>query len=118
MYYGIYNVYLQDSGPLTEDMLEAMQVVDGHAQLFSDMQAFKAANPTTHRLDDFVRWHSPRDWTPEFGLSERMAQPQGVWSRLWAQARPVPVTRQPRLFNESKCAEQVSVACAWSFAEH
>jgi hypothetical protein len=33
------------------------------AQLKSDMQAFKAANPRCD-LEDFVRWHSPRDWLP------------------------------------------------------
>ncbi|OMJ12604.1 Rab3 GTPase-activating protein catalytic subunit [Smittium culicis] len=30
-------------------------------ELFSDMQSFKAANPTA-QLADFVRWHSPRDF--------------------------------------------------------
>jgi Rab3 GTPase-activating protein catalytic subunit len=33
------------------------------AQLKSDMQAFKAANPGCC-LEDFIRWHSPRDWLP------------------------------------------------------
>lgn len=28
-----------------------------------DIQAFKAANPQA-RFEDFVRWHSPRDWSP------------------------------------------------------
>ncbi|KAJ2721443.1 hypothetical protein GGI07_003956 [Coemansia sp. Benny D115] len=31
------------------------------AELISDMQSFKAANPGC-TLADFVRWHSPRDW--------------------------------------------------------
>ncbi|PWA00469.1 hypothetical protein BB558_003492 [Smittium angustum] len=31
------------------------------AELISDMEAFKAANPYA-QLSDFVRWHSPRDW--------------------------------------------------------
>ena len=31
------------------------------AQLLSDMESFKAANPGSV-LGDFVRWHSPRDW--------------------------------------------------------
>ena len=33
------------------------------ATVADDMQAFKAANPQA-RFEDFVRWHSPRDWTP------------------------------------------------------
>ncbi|KAL1523716.1 hypothetical protein AB1Y20_018646 [Prymnesium parvum] len=32
------------------------------AHLKSDMQAFKAANPSAV-LEDFVRWHSPHDWS-------------------------------------------------------
>ena len=39
------------------------------AQLKSDMQAFKAANPGCE-LADFVRWHSPRDWIEEEGEGE------------------------------------------------
>ena len=31
------------------------------ALLYSDMQAFKAANKGC-RFEDFIRWHSPRDW--------------------------------------------------------
>jgi len=31
--------------------------------LVADMQAFKAANPGCI-LEDFVRWHSPKDWRP------------------------------------------------------
>lgn len=34
------------------------------ASLMSDMEAFKAANPGCI-LEDFVRWHSPRDYTEE-----------------------------------------------------
>ena len=32
--------------------------------LLADMAAFKAANPGAV-LEDFVRWHSPRDWQPD-----------------------------------------------------
>ncbi|KAJ1973287.1 hypothetical protein H4R34_005127, partial [Dimargaris verticillata] len=38
------------------------------AQLLSDMEAFKAANPGSV-LGDFVRWHSPRDWVSDEQLS-------------------------------------------------
>eukprot|EP00899_Mesostigma_viride_P012735 jgi/Mesvir1/21462/Mv03918-RA.1 len=38
---------------------------EGHL-LCSDMAAFKAANPGAV-LEDFVRWHSPRDWVPVEG---------------------------------------------------
>lgn len=34
--------------------------------LTSDMSSFKAANPGAG-LEDFVRWHSPRDWLPDPG---------------------------------------------------
>lgn len=33
--------------------------------LRADMSAFKAANPAA-QLEDFVRWHSPRDWRPSW----------------------------------------------------
>lgn len=31
------------------------------ASLLSDMESFKAANPHG-KLEDFIRWYSPRDW--------------------------------------------------------
>ena len=34
------------------------------ASLLSDMESFKAANPLG-KLDDFIRWYSPRDWIEE-----------------------------------------------------
>jgi len=52
------------------------------------MEAFKAANPDCI-LEDFVRWHSPRDWiedaTLETGgtLSNRMREPGNLWQELW-----------------------------------
>lgn len=50
------------------------------AQLVSDMQAFKAANPRA-TLEDFVRWHSPKDWSG--CLSARMSDPNNIWQQLW-----------------------------------
>ena len=35
-----------------------------------DMSAFKAANVGAV-FEDFVRWHSPGDYSPETGLSSR-----------------------------------------------
>ena len=50
------------------------------------MEAFKAANPGC-ALEDFVRWHSPRDWTDdgtELGaLSSRMSGDGNIWISLW-----------------------------------
>jgi len=77
--------------------------IDGSAALLSDMQAFKAANVGSE-FADFVRWHSPRDYI-DGRVSARMTG--GEWSTTWASAKAVPVVRQTRLFNESKCAEEV-----------
>ncbi|KAI9314734.1 Rab3 GTPase-activating protein catalytic subunit-domain-containing protein [Dichotomocladium elegans] len=91
----------QDGGFMTEDMIEQQASVLENlgtsesatrlraklqsAQLFSDMQAFKAANPHA-MLEDFVRWHSPRDWIEKDGeghLSARMSDPKNIWQELW-----------------------------------
>jgi hypothetical protein len=38
-----------------------------------------------------------------------MQLPDNVWIEVWNQARPVPVRRQKRLFDEGKEAEKVSL---------
>ncbi|CAN7991157.1 unnamed protein product, partial [Ixodes hexagonus] len=88
------------------------------ACLFSDMEAFKAANPGA-TLSDFVRWYSPRDWiapvvdpvtgkTLEGGhLSHRMQLPGNTWQEVWSTARAIPAHRQKRLFDDTKEAEKV-----------
>ncbi|CAF0883999.1 unnamed protein product [Brachionus calyciflorus] len=93
------------------------------ASLLSDMQAFKAANPECV-LEDFVRWYSPRDWVaveekqidPEtneekiikkYELSHRMKIPGNMWVDVWNNAKPVPVRRQKRLFDDTKEAEKI-----------
>ncbi|KAJ2316066.1 hypothetical protein IWW52_003834 [Coemansia sp. RSA 2704] len=85
------------------------------AELISDMQAFKAANPHC-ALADFVRWHSPRDWIVGPGqdehhgrLSARMAEggAANLWQELWADARRIPAHQQPLLFDHSAEAEKV-----------
>ena len=78
-------------------------------QLYSDMQAFKAANPECI-LADFVRWHSPRDWiideTLEQGghLSERMTRDNNLWKELWDASGSIPAIKQKPLFDYESCA--------------
>ena len=70
---------------MTEDMIEAQQealmnekaenrVLMQSTMLSSDMSAFKAANPGAV-FEDFVRWHSPTDFSTKTGLSARMTLP-------------------------------------------
>ena len=61
-----------------------------------DMMAFKAANYGS-TFEDFVRWHSPSDWSSEDVLSGRMTLPGNIWVELWEGAQPVPASRQPRV---------------------
>ena len=79
------------------------------ANLKSDMQAFKAANPGC-ALGDFVRWHSPRDWLVESPpacadgsngrLSERFDEPGNLWVVLWEVTLPMAASQQ-RPLNET-----------------
>lgn len=81
------------------------------ASLSSDMQAFKAANPSC-ALEDFVRWHSPKDLVADatspggYRLSDRMSE-FNLWRELWEAAEPVPACRQPPLFDHVGDAEKV-----------
>ena len=54
-----------------------------------------------------MRWHSPRDWSEEGGLSARMRAEGNLWAALWGQARAVPARRQRRLFDDTREAEKV-----------
>ncbi|KAI1725906.1 rab3 GTPase-activating protein catalytic subunit domain-containing protein [Ditylenchus destructor] len=119
----IYVPLTQDRGPMTEDMIDehtsfltSLEEGEERARaqsdsLLSDMCAFKAANPGCV-FEDFVRWHSPRDWVcnedddRKGHLSERMDS-SGFWKSSWDSARPIPVFGQSRLFNEVKTAEQI-----------
>ncbi|KAK6934476.1 Rab3GAP catalytic subunit, conserved domain [Dillenia turbinata] len=98
----------------------------GCSQLLSDMQAFKAANPGCI-LEDFVRWHSPPDWTEtelrgesdDFfsgegdplgsrgQLSRRMQKEGNLWQELWETAKPVPAVKQAPLFDEDLAVEGI-----------
>ncbi|CAO1348069.1 unnamed protein product [Diamesa tonsa] len=126
----LYIPVTQDPVPKTEDELEddaEMLLKLGSdsefrtqlmsATLLSDMESFKAANPTA-KIDDFIRWYSPRDWIEEdsderdpFGrighLSDRMMIPGNTWQTVWKSAKPVPARRQKRLFDDTKEAEKV-----------
>lgn len=70
----LYIPMTQDPVPKTEDQLEddaevMLKLGPGSelraqmmsASLLSDMESFKAANPSG-KLEDFIRWYSPRDW--------------------------------------------------------
>jgi len=88
------------------------------ASLHSDMQAFKSCNPGSV-LEDFVRWHSPRDWIqteeekaeedprkPRGQLSGRMLQPGNLWMQIWEETSPVPANKQRSLFDYTTQAEK------------
>lgn len=49
----------------------------------------------------------PCKWREEGHLSLRMRIPGNMWAEVWQSARPVPVRRQKRLFDETKEAEKV-----------
>ncbi|KAH6944669.1 hypothetical protein HPB50_004446 [Hyalomma asiaticum] len=129
----LYIPVTQEPAPMTEDMLEqhaealvklgsnpegaVLRARMQSACLFSDMEAFKAANPGAS-LSDFVRWYSPRDWIAplvdqttgqvieEGHLSHRMQLPGNTWQEVWETARPTPAHRQKRLFDDTKEAEK------------
>ncbi|GBG62804.1 hypothetical protein CBR_g32390 [Chara braunii] len=79
----------QDPLHMTEDMLmereQALAALrdsemgrDARARLecdvlASDMSAFKAANPGA-ALEDFIRWHSPRDWVEDDGQCDQSSR--------------------------------------------
>ncbi|CAB3399243.1 unnamed protein product [Caenorhabditis bovis] len=114
----VYIPITQDRSPMTEDMLEKHteylfslsekeRVIAQLEPLRSDMQCFKAANPGCV-LEDFVRWHSPKDYDEKTGkLSERMQIPENTWIQCWEAAKPIPVINQTRLFNDTMLAEEV-----------
>lgn len=89
------------------------------------MSAFKAANPSAV-FEDFIRWHSPRDWEnddsrteigssqnnpnqwPPFGrLSERMSESGNTWRKIWNEAPPLPASEQKPLMDPNREGEKV-----------
>ncbi|CAG9540131.1 unnamed protein product [Cercopithifilaria johnstoni] len=120
----MYEPITQSRVPVTEDMLERHteylaslrdpeeRVKAQLEPLFSDMQAFKAANPGCC-FEDFVRWHSPRDFivddenTGGGHLSSRMTGEDNTWQQTWNQAQPRPACRQKMLFDDLKVANEI-----------
>ncbi|KAJ0046143.1 hypothetical protein Pint_04100 [Pistacia integerrima] len=127
----VYFPITQEGPLLTEDLIKETEelvlrtgsVGAGCSQLLSDMQAFKAANPGCI-LEDFVRWHSPPDWTAseqsnedDFDgsdflsakgqLSRRMKKEGNLWIELWETAKPVPAVKQVPLFDEDLAVEGI-----------
>ncbi|KAL6205479.1 hypothetical protein ACLB2K_022738 [Fragaria x ananassa] len=128
----MYTPVTQEAPLLTEDLIKETEefvlrtgsVSAGCSQLLSDMQAFKAANPGCV-LEDFVRWHSPPDWTEaEPGteaislegndvsstrgqLSSRMQKAGNLWRELWDTSKPVPAVKQVPLFDEDLAVEGI-----------
>lgn len=97
------------------------------------MAAFKAANPSAV-FEDFIRWHSPRDWLeedvfqdsleilspssprtdldntlwpPRGKLSDRMSHPDNMWMQLWRSVDPLPARKQKLLFDHTREGEKV-----------
>ncbi|KAI5674785.1 hypothetical protein M9H77_15149 [Catharanthus roseus] len=129
----VYTPVMQEAPLLTEDVIKETEefvlrtgsVGAGCSQLLSDMQAFKAANPGCI-LEDFVRWHSPPDWS-ESGtasdaeessdsgdssslrgqLSRRMRKEGNLWRELWETSKPVPAMKQTPLFDEDLAVEGI-----------
>lgn len=129
----VYSPVTQEGPLLTEDLIKETEefvlrtgsVGAGCSQLLSDMQAFKAANPGCI-LEDFVRWHSPPDWTEgepsdeaqEYvdqvdssstrgQLSSRMQKEGNLWRELWETAKPVPAVKQAPLFDVDLAVEGI-----------
>ncbi|XP_065862416.1 uncharacterized protein [Euphorbia lathyris] len=126
----VYSPITQEGPLLTEDLIKENEefvlrtgsVGAGCSQLLSDMQAFKAANPGCI-LEDFVRWHSPPDWTEsdeanEFfdgsdsssirgQLSSRMQKEGNLWRELWETAKAIPAVKQAPLYDEDLAVEGI-----------
>ncbi|KAL4554769.1 hypothetical protein LXL04_037373 [Taraxacum kok-saghyz] len=128
----VFTPVMQEGPLLTEDVIKETEelvlrtgsVGAGCSQLLSDMQAFKAANPGCI-LEDFVRWHSPPDWTETSTddqskesvisdlsssrgqLSTRMQKEGNLWRELWEAAKPKPAVRQSPLYDEDLSVEGI-----------
>ncbi|KQK16053.1 hypothetical protein BRADI_1g26457v3 [Brachypodium distachyon] len=126
----VYSPTLQEGPIMTAELIKETEelvlrtgsVGAGCSQLLSDMQAFKAANPGCV-LEDFIRWHSPPDWsedsaasntTVEEGssrrgrLSDRMRTKEGnLWKELWDAAKPIPAVEQTPIYDEDLAVESI-----------
>ncbi|XP_006658603.1 rab3 GTPase-activating protein catalytic subunit [Oryza brachyantha] len=126
----VYSPTLQEGPIMTAELIKETEelvlrtgsVGAGCSQLLSDMQAFKAANPGCV-LEDFIRWHSPPDWSEDCAassteageglstrgrLSERMQTKEGnLWKELWAAAKPIPAVEQAPIYDEDLAVESI-----------
>ncbi|KAL8225128.1 hypothetical protein R6Q57_017685 [Mikania cordata] len=125
--------FTQNPPIMTEDMheerLRAVEVLgesfsfSGQLEkdiLSSDMSAFKAANPEA-AFEDFIRWHSPKDWEddsssslssrkkwpPSGRLSERMSDSGNSWRKIWDDAPPIPASEQKPLMDPNREGEKI-----------
>ncbi|KAF8669544.1 hypothetical protein HU200_051348 [Digitaria exilis] len=126
----IYSPTLQEGPIMTAELIKETEELvlrtgslgAGCSQLLSDMQAFKAANPGCV-LEDFVRWHSPPDWSEDCAansttvgegssrrgrLSDRMQTKEGnLWKELWEAAKPIPAVEQTPIHDEDLAVESI-----------
>ncbi|CAN6183517.1 unnamed protein product [Urochloa humidicola] len=126
----IYSPTLQEGPIMTAELIKETEefvlrtgsLGAGCSQLLSDMQAFKATNPGCV-LEDFVRWHSPPDWSEDCAassttvgegssrrgrLSDRMQTKEGnLWKELWEAAKPVPAVEQTPIYDEDLAVESI-----------
>ncbi|KAL3518025.1 hypothetical protein ACH5RR_020614 [Cinchona calisaya] len=134
--------FTQDPPLMTEDMHEErLKAVETFGDSFSfsaqlekeilssDMSAFKASNPDAV-FEDFIRWHSPRDWEnddsgelgvsqssagevlnnewpPRGRLSERMSDRGNSWRKIWNEAPSLPAFKQKPLLDPNREGEKV-----------
>ncbi|XP_023522736.1 rab3 GTPase-activating protein catalytic subunit isoform X3 [Cucurbita pepo subsp. pepo] len=141
-YQSMHAPFTQDAPLMTEDMHEErLQAVEAFGDSFdfsaqlekdilsSDMSAFKAANPDGV-FEDFIRWHSPRDWEdsdpkgeglpngsatetskdnwpPRGHLSKRMSEHGNLWRQLWNDAPALPVSEQKSLLDPNREGEKI-----------
>ena len=81
------------------------------AAVFSDMQAFKAANPGCS-LADFAQW-TTRGQVSTFSShldasgENKDSTEHDIWTELWGEASPIPARDQAPLFDASKVAESL-----------
>ncbi|KAE9615133.1 hypothetical protein Lal_00048129 [Lupinus albus] len=125
--------FTQEAPIMTEDMHEErLQAVEAFGDSFnfsaqlerdiltSDMSAFKAANPDAI-FEDFIRWHSPRDWVeddieaekskdnwpPRGRLSKRMSERGNLWRNIWNSTPALPASEQKPLLDPNREGEKV-----------
>ncbi|KAK3125128.1 hypothetical protein QOZ80_7BG0600510 [Eleusine coracana subsp. coracana] len=126
----IYSPILQEGPIMTAELIKETEELvlrtgslgAGCSQLLSDMQAFKATNPGCV-LEDFIRWHSPPDWSEDCAastttvgegssrrgrLSDRMQTKEGnLWKELWETAKPIPAVEQTPIYDEDLAVESI-----------